>query len=118
MPSRVRHTTSNSGASSRSTKKRAASSTQSRSLNSSATAPASFEKIFGKGESLEIQRCRASLQIAKERLLAHKAVPQPKMALLRVRHLQRLYQAQKRVRDITEYLNHLTGTQNADKGSE
>ena len=86
MPSTKRRTTSKSGNSASSRK----TATSRRSASSSQTSPASFEQVFGKPDSPEVERLRWLLTTAQGRLAIEEARPVPSLALYRTRHTQRL----------------------------
>lgn len=99
-PSHKHQRTSNSGGSRKSTRTPA----KSRGTeNSSPTAPASFEQIFGKPESEEVQRLR-QLKSASEGRLQQLEAHTPTLALYRTRHVQKLAKERKLLRDIREAL--------------
>lgn len=99
--SRKHQATSNSGDSRRSTKTPA----RSRGTgNSSQTAPASFEQIFGKPESEEVQRLRQLEAASRLRLEQLEKQPKPTLALYRVRHTQKVSKERKLLKDIREAL--------------
>lgn len=98
-PSHRRQATSNSGGSRKSTKTPAKSKATE---NSSPTAPRSFEEIFGKPESEELQRLRQLEMASKLRLAQLEAQPKPVMALYRTRHVQKVSKERKLLRDIQE----------------
>lgn len=107
MPrSQPRRTTSKSGGSASS--KKAATSRQAK--NSSATAPASFEQVFGKEHpnAQEITRLKGLIQASLTRLDGLQAATLPSMALYRTRHLQRLAREKKHLQDLNEALESLT----------
>lgn len=104
MPSRKRPTTSKSGGSGKSTKKR---DTSGRTPNSSPTPTASFEKVFGRAQSIEELRARDQLERARDRLSWLRGTPTPTLPLLRRRHTAKLAQTSKHVRDLEQYLESL-----------
>lgn len=109
MTSNKRRTTSKSGRSAKS-KTRA---TSSRNLNSSPTAPASFEQIFGAPESDELQNLKASLARYQGMAAEMRNQGEPKLALYRTRHRARLARIQRFIRELQEAITSLT----ADKGN-
>lgn len=109
--SRKHQATSSSGGSRTSTRTRA----KSRGTgNSSQTAPASFEQIFGKPESDEVQRLRQLEAASRLRLDQLEKQPKPTLALYRVRHTQKVSKERKLLRDIREALAAAGGTETAD----
>lgn len=100
MPSHKHRTTSKSGGSARSRKR----ATSDPAKNSSLTAAASFETVFGEAENPELQRLRAQLTEARARRDAILQTPTPTLALYRTRHLARLARISKHVRDLEEAL--------------
>lgn len=105
MTSRERRNTSKSGGSRKSTTKPAKSRAT---RNTSTTQPASFEQVFGKGPTPEVQRWTRLLEAARWRHQLLLEMEVPKLALLRTRHLQRLAREDKHIRDIQEVLASLT----------
>lgn len=101
MKSRKHPITSNSGKSQKLTTK----ATSSKKGRSSATAPASFETVFGKESDPTIVKLRSQLAAALVRSdrLSDQSIP--KGALFRTRHLQRLWRAQKHIRDLEEAIS-------------
>lgn len=75
-----------------------------RKKSSSQTAPVSFAQVFGEQPSAEIQHLADLLKRAKDRLAAHKADPEPTMALYRTRYRGRLSALTANVRAIEEAL--------------
>lgn len=102
MPSTKRRTSSNSGGSQASTRRRAKSpETQ----NTSATSPASFVEVFGEEESPEKARYRALKAAAVERLENLMALPMPTNGLLRARHKQKIAREKKHIQYLDELLD-------------
>lgn len=109
MPSPKRRTISNSGNSGSSTKTPAQSSKKG---NSSATAPASFEQVFGRPTSnqAEITKLEGLLHAAQTRLSGLRAQPEPTLALYRSRHRGKLGKEIQNIRAIEEALKAARGS--------
>lgn len=76
--------------------------------NSSATAPRSFEQVFGTTEPRELQNLKDTLQVTRTKLATlEKGMPQ--LALYRVKHRQRISRLKKYARDLTEAINSMKG---------
>lgn len=102
MPSRKPRTTTKSGNSRRSPKTATSKNTE----PASATAPSSFESVFGKTEPKDPEREQAKvmLKTAQDRLRALEAAPEPTLALHRSRRRARLWKDRQRVKELEEYL--------------
>jgi len=106
MSSPKRRTITKSGSSGKSPQK----ATSSPAKSSSATAPASFEQVFGKGEDdPQVKWLRSQISRAQERMEQLEKQPVPTLAIFRQRHQQRLWKARKLVKDCNEALAQLTG---------
>jgi hypothetical protein len=106
MASAKRHTTSNSGSSARSTKK----ATSRQPGSSSATAPASFEQVFGKGANEKAKKLQTQLGRTLRSLEELDTLGEPSMALYRARHRQRRRQLLRYAEALREAIRHETDT--------
>lgn len=102
MPSATRRTSSNSGRSRSSTKKRG---TSPRKSSSSAPVTASFDQVFGKGLTPEELRWTRMHQETQERLQQLEQQPVPTLALLRTKHLQKLWRLRTHLKQIQEIID-------------
>lgn len=103
-----RRTTSNSGNSAKSRKK----ATSSQKGASSATAPASFEQVFGKGLTPELDKLRRERARRTEQLQELKTLGEPRLALYKARHRARLARLTREVKDIDEAIDAFTEEDN------
>lgn len=99
MPSAKRRTTSNSGSSLKLTRKREIAN---RRKTSSATAPASFEQIFGEQTDPEVTRLQRQLAHVRSRLETAKASPPRPGRLYLTIHKRLLYRLARQITDIEE----------------
>lgn len=98
MTSHKRRTSSRSGGSAKSKKTERSPPT----ANTSRTAPASFEQVFGALEPEKVRKLREQRNHAWTRLLALQADQTPTLALYRTRHLQRLRNLQRHIQQLDE----------------
>lgn len=104
MPSPKRRTTSSSGSSAPSTKK----ATSPQRANSSATAPASFETVFGTGTTEKALQLHKQLGRALKNIEEMDRLGEPTLALYRARHRQRKARLMKYAEDLREAIRHET----------
>lgn len=107
MKSPTRRTTSNSGKSAKSTNR----ATSRRVKTSSATAVASFESVFGKGEPTGLATLRAQLDQARRRHDEHTASPPAATAprIFKTRHQVKTTRLARHIRDLQEAIKAVTG---------
>lgn len=104
MASPKRRTTSSSGSSAPSGKK----GKSHRPESSSATAPASFEQVFGQGESEKVKKLQKQLGRTLRSLEELATLGEPQMALYRARHRQRKRQLERYAENLREAIRHET----------
>jgi len=108
VPSTKHRTSSKSGASQKSTRKPA---TSPKAGNTSATAPASFEQVFGKpkppDEQKRLSQALTLLDNSNFRLKELEGLEIPKLAFPRQRHQQRLSRERKHNQRIREFVESL-----------
>lgn len=104
MPSRKHRTTLKSGNSRRSTTRE----TPRRQKSSSPTATASFEQVFGKILSPELERLIASKSKAQANLAEIELTPVPKERLFALRRSQRLWRVKRQIELLNEAIESLS----------
>lgn len=99
MPSPKRRTTSSFGSSQKSTKKEP--SRQKKNLSVTSTP---LLELDGNPPNREKQKLAQQLAVAKITLEANEKLPEPRLAIYRTRHVQRLARLRKHVRNLKEAL--------------
>jgi len=104
MASPKRRTTSSSGSSGKSPKK----GTSRQPGGSSATAPASFEQVFGPGQNEKARKLQTQLGRTLRSIEEMDRLGEPSMALYRARHKQRRRQLERYAEALREAIRHET----------
>jgi len=99
LTGKTHRTTSKSGASGESTRKKEPSKLK---RNSSAPSTASFEKVFGQTPNPELNKLKAMEQRVQEKIRQLETVGEPRLALFRARHRAELGRQRRLLKDVQE----------------